>query len=204
MNTNEIEIVPLEEHHIPEVGAVAAEAFLDDPSTIAIVKRDREKRLKILRKHFGMQASMSLSQGLSRCAILGGKIVGAMIVTPPGSGTIRIADMIKFLLQSLFQASPAIIWRGIQSSLDDERSRPEEPNYYLETLGVSPALHGRGIGTLLLKHLNEMADREGIMVYLSSTEPKAVPFYNRHGFKTIMQGTTLGVPYHHMLREAKK
>ena len=205
MNTTNIEIVPLEEHHIPEAASVIAEAFLDEPGTVAVVRSTPEKRLRILKKHFRMQASMGLSQGASRCAIHNGEIVAAMLITPPGkASTPPVVDMITIMVRSVFEVGPAMVCRGLRSSLDDEKHRPQEPNYFLEMLAINPHLQGQGIGSLLLSHLIEMADGEGVMVYLSTTQPRTVRLYERHGFKTIVQGKTLGVPNFHMVREAKK
>ena len=205
MNTENIKIVPLEEHHIPEVASVIAEAFLEEPGTVAVVRSTREKRLRILKKHFRMQASIGLSQGSSKCAIRNGEIVGSMLITPPGrASTPRAADMIRIMVRSVFEVGPAMVWRGIRSSLDDEKHRPKEPNYFLEMLAINPLLQRQGIGSLLLSHLNEVADGEGTMIYLSTTQPKTVRLYERHGFRTVVQGTTLGVSNFYMVRGAKK
>ena len=89
------------------------------------------------------------------------------------------------------------------SSLVDERHRPSSPNYYLETLAVDPQFQGRGIGGALLSYLTDLADKKGVLVYLSTTEPKTISLYERHGFRMISETDQSGVTNYHMEREPK-
>lgn len=70
---------------------------------------------------------------------------------------------------------------------------PSEPHWYLPLLGVDPLRHGKGFGTALMKHALERCDRDNKLAYLESSNPKNIPFYERHGFKllgTIQVGTS--------------
>jgi GNAT superfamily N-acetyltransferase len=70
---------------------------------------------------------------------------------------------------------------------------PSEPHWYLPLLGVDPLWHGKGFGSALMKHALERSDRENKLAYLESSNPKNVPFYQRHGFEllgTIQVGTS--------------
>jgi ribosomal protein S18 acetylase RimI-like enzyme len=62
---------------------------------------------------------------------------------------------------------------------------PSEPHWYLPLLGVDPPQHGKGFGSALMKHALERCDRENIVAYLESSNPKNIPFYERHGFKLL-------------------
>ena len=134
MEASEIHIVPLTRQHIERAAPLIAAAFLEEPGVVAVIKRDPEKRIEILRKHFAMQVMLNLSQGVSRCAFLDGKMVGVMILTAPDRPTVTTGEMIRFLWRMMLDMSPAIVWRGFVSSLADERHRPKQPNYYLEIL----------------------------------------------------------------------
>jgi GNAT superfamily N-acetyltransferase len=61
----------------------------------------------------------------------------------------------------------------------------QEPHWYLAILGVQPSRQGEGIGSALLRHTLEVCDREGLIAYLESSNPKNVPLYRRHGFDVI-------------------
>jgi ribosomal protein S18 acetylase RimI-like enzyme len=70
---------------------------------------------------------------------------------------------------------------------------PQEPHWYLPLLGVDPLWHGKGFGSALMKHALGRSDRDNKLAYLESSNPKNVPFYERHGFEllgTIQVGTS--------------
>jgi ribosomal protein S18 acetylase RimI-like enzyme len=70
---------------------------------------------------------------------------------------------------------------------------PDEPHWYLALMGVDPALHNQGYGSLLMEHALESCDRDHLPVYLESSNPRNIPFYQRHGFEvlgTIQSGTS--------------
>jgi ribosomal protein S18 acetylase RimI-like enzyme len=56
------------------------------------------------------------------------------------------------------------------------------PHWYLDGLAVSPNTQGKGIGGLLLQPVLKQADRQGEICYLFTSTPRAVKFYQRHGF----------------------
>jgi GNAT superfamily N-acetyltransferase len=203
MNTDEIKIIPLEESHLVEATRICAEAFLNEPGAVATIGKTPEKRLPLLREHFGAQAKLSLAGGVSRCALMNGKIVGAMIISPPGNAGVSGLDMLKLVLRVVFKTSPAILWRAIKSSAEDEKHRPKEPNNFLEIIAVDPKRQGQGIGKAMLSHLTGMSDSEGILTYLSTTDPRTLPLYRRHGFKVISETNELGIPNYHLVRKRK-
>jgi ribosomal protein S18 acetylase RimI-like enzyme len=64
----------------------------------------------------------------------------------------------------------------------------DEPHLYLAVMGVAPDRQDRGIGTALLRHRLEQADRDGIAAYLEASSPRSRDLYRKHGF------TDLGAP----------
>jgi GNAT superfamily N-acetyltransferase len=70
---------------------------------------------------------------------------------------------------------------------------PSEPHWYLPLLGVDPLQHGKGLGSALMQHALNRCDQDGKPAYLESSNPKNIPFYERHGFEllgTIQVGTS--------------
>ena len=62
---------------------------------------------------------------------------------------------------------------------------PEEPHWYLAALGGDIKAQGKGMGSILMKHALVRVDRERLPAYLESSNPRNIPFYERHGFETI-------------------
>ncbi|GIG39691.1 GNAT family N-acetyltransferase [Cellulomonas phragmiteti] len=61
---------------------------------------------------------------------------------------------------------------------------PARPGPYLNYLAVHPSHQGRGFGGRLLRHgLSAHGDDAGTP-WLATTDPRNVPFYQRHGFTT--------------------
>ena len=82
---------------------------------------------------------------------------------------------------------------------------PNEPHWYLPLLGVDPFYHGKGLGSALIQHTLSICDRDNKSAYLESSNPKNIPFYERHGFEllgTIQVNTS--PPLFPMLRKPSK
>ncbi len=62
---------------------------------------------------------------------------------------------------------------------------PHEPHWYLAVLGVDVSRQGKGLGSLLMKHALARVDDERMPAYLESSNPRNIPFYERHGFEVI-------------------
>ena len=201
MHASAIVIVPLEASHMSKAKTLMAEAFLEEPGAVATIRKSPQKRLPILKAHFGAEAEAALPQGLCRCALLDEEVAGVMIVTAPGGKTVSTLDMVSLALQALFSGNLGMLWRGIKSSFEDNRHRPKGPNYYLEVIAVDPKFQRIGIGTAMLSHLIDTADAEGLPTYLSTTAPKTVPLYRKYGFQTISETNELKIPNYHMVRK---
>ena len=66
-----------------------------------------------------------------------------------------------------------------------EKYHPQEPHWYLAALGVDVHRQGQGLGSILMKHALVRVDREGKAAYLESSNPRNIPFYERHGFEVV-------------------
>lgn len=61
--------------------------------------------------------------------------------------------------------------------------QPKDPHFYLMLCGVEPEARGKGTGSRLLHPTLDEADRHGVDCYLSTSNPRNHPFYERLGFK---------------------
>lgn len=50
-------------------------------------------------------------------------------------------------------------------------------------LGVEPAKQNLGLGSVLMKEDLKRVDEAGALAYLESSNPRNIPFYERHGFE---------------------
>ena len=66
-----------------------------------------------------------------------------------------------------------------------EKFHPTEPHWYLPMIGVDPAHQGAGVGSALMTEGLKAVDRDGLIAYLESSNPKNISLYERHGFEVI-------------------
>jgi ribosomal protein S18 acetylase RimI-like enzyme len=62
---------------------------------------------------------------------------------------------------------------------------PTEPHWYLPMIGVDPAHQGEGHGNALMAYALAQCDRDHAPAYLESSNPRNIPFYQRHGFEPL-------------------
>jgi len=66
-------------------------------------------------------------------------------------------------------------------------AHPQEPHWYLSTIGVDAAFQGRGRGAILMKERLKQCDEEGVLAYLESSNSQNISFYKRYGFEPISE-----------------
>ncbi len=58
---------------------------------------------------------------------------------------------------------------------------------YLMIIGVSPLLHGKGFGSMMLEAMKEECSRKGLQIYLETEPESNLQFYEKHGFKVLQK-----------------
>lgn len=58
-------------------------------------------------------------------------------------------------------------------------------SWYLVYIGSSQRGRGKGHASKLIRHVTSQADRDGVPVYLESSNEKNPPIYRRFGFETV-------------------
>lgn len=114
-------------------------------------------------------------------AYIANGFTGAALWLPPGAGSDEESlkrlfdentdDNIKEDMQSIFEQM--------------EKFHPTEPHWYLPMIGVDPAHQGAGIGSALMTEGLKAVDRDGLIAYLESSNPRNISLYQRHGFEVI-------------------
>jgi ribosomal protein S18 acetylase RimI-like enzyme len=82
-------------------------------------------------------------------------------------------------------------WSRVARELS--RHHPQGPLWYLATLGVEPALWGRGAGQALLRDFVAQVDADGSGAYLETDRRELAGFYERAGFRVEREIDVLGV-----------
>jgi GNAT superfamily N-acetyltransferase len=62
---------------------------------------------------------------------------------------------------------------------------PHEPHWYLPAIAADPQWTGKGLGAALMKHALARCDKDGLIAYLESSNPRNISFYERHGFRIM-------------------
>jgi ribosomal protein S18 acetylase RimI-like enzyme len=56
---------------------------------------------------------------------------------------------------------------------------------HLQIIGTAPAMQSKGLGGTLIEVGFARAEARGVPCYFESTNPRNVPFYERHGFVVL-------------------
>jgi len=68
---------------------------------------------------------------------------------------------------------------------------PAERHWYLNVVAARRGARSRGIGARLLEPFLERADREGVGIYLESSNPRNMSFYRRYDFESYGEAIDL-------------
>lgn len=109
-----------------------------------------------------------------------GDNAGAALWLPPGCHPNHLA--LGALLQQTASPDPQTV-----VTVFDKMSQfhPVEPHWYLALLGVEPTQQRQGYGSNLMKPVLMECDRNAQLVYLESSNPANLLFYEHHGFEVL-------------------
>lgn len=114
-------------------------------------------------------------------AYIANGFTGAALWLPPGAGSDE--ESLQRLFDENTDDNIKEDMRGIFEQM--EKFHPTEPHWYLPMIGVDPAYQGAGIGAALMTEALKAVDRDGLIAYLESSNPRNVSLYQRHGFEVI-------------------
>ncbi len=190
-----MEIQPTTRQTYLQVAQLLANAFNDDPVSVAIYKNfSPEKRIRALTVDFSIELLVCLRKGYPIQINEAGKVIAAAVIYPPGGYPLPVIDQWLIVLKSFLRNGFYDV-RGWLKWLDEiDKNHPAESHYYLEYLGVEPEYQGKGFGSYILKHLIELADKRGVGCYLENANPRNVNFYQRFGFEIMSEREIIGIP----------
>ncbi len=165
---------------VPQLKAVIARAFDDDPLINWMVTQDKRRARRV----YDVMATV-----LDRIMMPHGEVYstegihGAALWAPPGKhklSALRQAMMMPAFVSACGMGRFRDVFFGMNAV---EKKHPHEPHFYLGVLATDPDYQGRGVGTQLMRPVLERCDRERIPAYLESSKERNVPLYERNGFR---------------------
>jgi ribosomal protein S18 acetylase RimI-like enzyme len=179
-------IIPLEPSQKDQAARVICQAFKDDPAGTYFTA-DPTRRAFI----YSWLAHVGLTLGLKYGEIFTTpQVDGCAVWIRPGTPDLSLWDLAKLGLFPPVRAGLAALRRFTTmmavTSEAHQQFAPEN-HWYLFILAVSPALQGQGLGGRLIHPILERADAAGLPCYLETMNPRALPFYDKHGFKLVHQ-----------------
>lgn len=106
---------------------------------------------------------------------------GVALWLPPGTSSDEAA------LAGLFERTTSAAIQQDSSQVFEQMAgfHPREPHWFLPMIGVDPSRQGQGLGDRLMAHALTRVDADGLPAYLESSNPRNIPFYERHGFEAL-------------------
>jgi ribosomal protein S18 acetylase RimI-like enzyme len=166
---------------LPQLANSLASAFFDDPVTSWMFD-DPEIRSGQLTRWMRFVVEMGLTRGHVYTA---GGNAAAAVWSPP--------DVTLF--DEVWGPRMVETLRGLVGERTGEVIPPlaramavqpvDEPYFYLFTLGTHADHQSRGLGGCVLEPVLALCDAQGISAYLESSNPRNLPFYERHGFEVV-------------------
>jgi GNAT superfamily N-acetyltransferase len=111
---------------------------------------------------------------------------GGAIWKHPNKWKVPTGDMVR-ATPAMLRAFGTKMPRMVGALTAIEKVHPKEEHYYLEVLGTRQDRQSKGVGSLVMGHMLERCDAEGMPAYLESSNPRNIPFYARHGFETTRE-----------------
>lgn len=114
-------------------------------------------------------------------AYMSNDLAGAALWLPPGASPDE-----ESLMRLFNENTSDNIKKDMHGIFEQmEKFHPTEPHWYLPMIGVDPLHQGSGIGAALMTEALKAVDRDGLIAYLESSNPKNISLYQRHGFEVI-------------------
>jgi ribosomal protein S18 acetylase RimI-like enzyme len=176
-----IEVRPARRSDVPALAGVLARAFQDDP-VFSWLQPDPATRAATLPGFFAAMARHHfLAGGGVEVAESTGRIGGATLWNPPGrkvGSSVREIAAVPAAIRAFRGRLGAA--RGVADQM--KAAHPEEPHWYLATIGSDPAVRGGGYGAALMHSRLGRCDAEYAPAYLESSNPDNIGYYERFGF----------------------
>jgi GNAT superfamily N-acetyltransferase len=201
--TTAIEPVRLQEEQLTESGEVLARAFFDDPMMVYLMPDD-EQRQEVL--PWFMRTAATYAHLFGEVYTTPTRVDGDACWLPPGDTDLseeRMAEVGFMEAPERLGEQAFGRFASLMETLGELHHREAAADHwYLMVLGVDPSRQGQGVGGGLIQPILARADAAGLPCYLETMKTRNVPFYQKHGFKVVVEDDTPdgGLHYWTMLR----
>jgi ribosomal protein S18 acetylase RimI-like enzyme len=167
-------IVRMPRGQFAEAREMLTRAFLDYP-LMKYANARRARRRRGVATLYGAIVRDTLRHGE---VYVSAGLEGACCWLPPGVGLPTFAREVR---SGMLGLPFGFGWAGFQRLAKFDQM----PHWFLATIGVDPALQGRGIGSALLAPVLARADEQRTCCYLETHAADNVRLYERHGFRIM-------------------
>lgn len=170
---------------VREVAALSARAYRDDPFFHFLLPNDERREASLIALHQSVYAPAMTHR---RCVVArdhSGVILGAALWLAPGGFPLPPMVQLRQARYSwaTFRGQRGALRRGVGLQQEVLKKHPRQPHWYLWSLTVDPTVHGRGIGSALVREGLVVADRDGVGVHLETQNRDNLGFYEHFGFQ---------------------
>lgn len=179
-------IANVQPKQIDDIGELSAVAFADDP-IFREVFTDRRRHRAYLLTTLAITLRSKAPERIARVALRDDAVVGVAVWNTEGAKSLPTdldRDMSRVLRKFLRRLGPDR-QRFARFVLTHRATMPMEPGWLLGHLAVHPDHHRSGIGSALLADGLARADAQGRTVFVQTSRPEYVAFYERSGFTVI-------------------
>ncbi|MGC9377941.1 GNAT family N-acetyltransferase [Streptomyces sp. MH13] len=174
------QVRPATQEDLPAAVRTLARAFADYPFTRHVVAADdHQDRVRRFQELFLARVAMAYGRAW---VTDDGRAVAAW-TTPerdPGPAFAEVGTLVAELA-----GDRAAALESAERALDPYR--PNDPVWFLATVGVDPGAQGTGLGTAVLRPGLEAAERAGYPAFLETSDAGNVRFYERLGFEVTAE-----------------
>lgn len=184
-----VDVRPATRADVPALSVTLGKAFFDDPVMMWLLPDDDVRKRKLHKLFASITRYHHLSRGGVEVASGGQERIGAAALwDPPGEWKQTRGEELRSMPGLLLTFGSALT-RGMAVTEMMKKAHPEEPHWYLAVIGSDPSVRGKGFGNALMRSRLDRCDAEYAPVYLESSKPDNVPYYERFGFEVTGEFT---------------
>lgn len=163
-------------------------AFDEDPLFRAIAELSPNEWDVFADRAFGFTvSSLPASYGMTEVVVddQTGKVVAVAAWEPASMSLMFGLRALWFVVEILCAEGFAMVmcYFRLMNMMESKRHALAPTAHHLQVLGAK--FTGRGLGTQCIRVGIERANKAGVPCYLESSNPKNIPFYQRHGFRIL-------------------
>ena len=116
-----------------------------------------------------------------------------------------VAGLLVLYHGSEAEALDRYLYDELKKQGHDRTIEPEAhlDEWYIDTVSVDPGFQGKGIGSALFRHAEELVSKNGggkLAMNVDTGKDGAIRLYHRRGYTIAGPWTIIGEPFHHMVQ----